>query len=577
MRLDAWPTRAQFQPGEPVALRVRLAGAEPRGRVPLAVRIRSLGELIGRFEAAVDVAADGRATAVIDLTGTELASGGRAAAGYAAELVPDGAGGGRTTTAFDIAEHWAAAPRYGFFTDFGPDEDAAESERRAEAMLKLHLNVVQFYDWMASHHTFLPPGEEFTDPLGRRLSLAVVRRKVQLAHERGMAALGYGALYGAEEAFSHAHPDWLLYDDAERPMHLADLFYLQDFTEASPWRAWILDQYEQALASIGFDGIHIDQYGFPKWAKSKAGGSWRTVDVGASFPGFVEEAARRILAVRAEGGSIFNCVNAWPLEGMTQAGADAATYIEVWEPHITYRDLYELVRRARVLRPAKQVILAAYLHPFHPERPQPGAGALNAFRLANAAVHASGGFHLISGEGDALLTDAYYPRYARLDDAQFAAVRRYADFIVRNGELLSAPSGADLAWTHVGPTNGLIELSHPELGAYGAGARPDSLWVIGREMRDGIALQLVNLRGLVSDEWNVDHPQAPLPLEDVQLRVRIVDDVTGVWWDTPDDDVGIARPLSFEMREEREGRFLYARLPRVDVWSSIWWRSGGEA
>jgi hypothetical protein len=30
------------------------------------------------------------------------------------------------------------------------------------------------------------------------------------------------------------------------------------------------------------------------------------------------------------------------------------------------------------------------------------------------------------------------------------------------------------------------------------------------------------------------------------------------------------------MRKEREGRFLYARLPRVDVWSSIWWRSGGE-
>src|SRR5581483_1801682 len=110
-------------------------------------------------------------------------------------------------------------------------------------LLRLHVNVVQFYDWMASHHSFLPETDEFTDPLGRRLSLEVVRRKIALAHERGMVALAYGALYGAEAGFSLAHPDWLLYDGRHEPLALADIFYLQDFGPQSPWREWIIEQY----------------------------------------------------------------------------------------------------------------------------------------------------------------------------------------------------------------------------------------------------------------------------------------------------------------------------------------------
>ena len=33
----------------------------------------------------------------------------------------------------------------------------------------------------------------------------------------------------------------------------------------------------------------------------------------------------------------------------------------------TYRDLYDLIRRARELRPRKHIILAAYLRAFHPD------------------------------------------------------------------------------------------------------------------------------------------------------------------------------------------------------------------
>jgi dextranase len=355
-----------------------------------------------------------------------------------------------------------------------------------------------------------------------------------------------------------------------QPLALAEIFYLQDFSPSSPWRDWIEAQYESAIASLGFDGIHIDQYGFPKRALSRASGTWRELDIGAEFPGFVEEACRRILARRPDGGSIFNCVNAWPLDAMPAVASDAATYIEVWEPHSSYRDLYDLVRRARTLRPDKAVILAAYLLPFSPDRPRT-AGAMTTFRLTSAAIGASGGFHLIAGEGNALLTEAYYPRYGRLGPVEMEVVRSYADFGVRNTTRLHDVGATDIAWTHVGPTNDLITLDHPSLGFYGAGAVPDSLWVVGREVGLTTVLHLVNLRGLVSDAWNVEQPSGPSPIDEITLRVRVTGAVRGVWWDTPDDREGTARALPYDIVETSEGRFLVVRLPRIEVWSMVWW------
>jgi len=556
--LAIWPTHAQLRPDEPLALAISAGEGGP-----LVVRVLDGTRVVAERE----VAATGPGQLQVSLP---LPTG--SLTGYGIEVASRTEPSRRATTAIDVAPHWAAAPRYGFFADFAPGETPEESTRRADDLLRLHVNVVQFYDWMASHHTFLPETDEFTDPLGRRLSHEVVRRKVALAHERGMAALAYGALYGAEAEFSLAHPDWLLYDGRHEPLALADIFYLQDFGPQSPWREWIIGQYEQAVDLLGFDGIHIDQYGYPKSALSRLGGAWHAFDVGAAFPGFVEEATGRVLERRPDGGSIFNCVNAWPLDAMPQVTRDAATYIEVWEPHTRYRDLYDLVRRARMLRPDKAVILSAYLLPFSPDTER-APGALLAFRLASAAIAASGGFHLIAGEGDALLSEAYYPRYGRLDEAEATVVRRYADFAVRNTSRLHAVGATDIAWTHVGPVSDFILLSHPELGEYGAGAHADSLWVVGRQLEDTTVLGCINLRGLASDAWNVEQPASPRPLEGLEVRTRIAGDVHGVWWDTPDDAIGLARSIPFEIVETADGRFLVFRLPRIDVWSMVWWQT----
>ena len=578
--LSIWPTQAQFRPGQPVGFRITANDASP-GR--LDVHGRVIGGALWRatdqarespeFDLVLEVGADGSAVgeASIELGAVDLPP--RQAVGFAVR-VEDAASGAFATTAFDVAEHWTSAPRYGFFSDFSSDETAEESRARADEMLRSHLNVIQFYDWMYSHHTLVPPAAEFVDPLGRHLSRDLGRRKVDLAHERGMAAIAYGALYGAELDFSEQHPDWLLYDGKHTALELADIFYLQDIRPVSGWRRWIIDQYRLAVTEMGFDGIHIDQYGYPKRSLSKATGEWEEVDLGAEFAGFVEQACTEVLDIAPDGGSIFNLVNAWPLGEMKSVTADAATYIEVWEPHSTYRDLYDLISRARALRPDKHVILAAYLRSFHPVDGRSN-GAMNAFRLAWAAIASSGGFHLIIGEGTGLLTEAYYPNYGHLSGAEAVVLRSYADFVVRHTAALHS-AGADIAWTSVGPTNDVVLLDHPDLPidhrmGYSAGAVLGTVWVTGRDFGPVTVLNLVNLVGVKSDVWNSDQPDAPASFEGIEVRAVVTGGVAGVWWDTPDDEIGTPRTIDFEVVDDEKNRFLVFRLPSLDYWSLVWW------
>lgn len=535
--------------------------------VELTAEITALGAPVLRMAATAETDGAGRVDTILtaDLSDDRTPSG---ATGYAAVLRANGRNfEASATTAFDVARHWSDAPRYGFLSDFGPDETPAESARRLDLMLKLHLNVIQFYDWMPNHYRLVPETPEYTDSLGRRLSRAMVERKIALCHERGMAALAYGALYGAEKEFSERHPDWLLYGGSRRPLHLADKFYLQDISTDSPWRPWILGEYERVLQELAFDGIHIDQYGFPKQALSQVGGGWHAVDLAAEFPSFVEEACSQLRELRPGGGNIFNCVNAWPLEAMAQVRSDAATYVEVWEPHERYRDLYELIRRARSLRPDKAVVLAAYLRPFHPDTIRP-EGALAAFRLAFAAVATSGGSQLIAGEGEGLLAEAYYPRHGRLTEPELAVVRRYFDFAVRNVDLLLGGGGVDHAWTDVGPTNEVIVLEHPRLSWYGAGARPGSLWTIVRRQGSRTVLHLINLP--VDDRWNVPHAE-PESIADLRIRIRVTDQPSAAWWDTPDDGTGVARPLAVEVTATRNDLEVILTVPQVAIWTTVWW------
>jgi dextranase len=572
---DAYPARALSRPGGTVELRIELDNSGDAVEATLTGELRENGRVVARAAVPIGLVAGRQAHSL------ELALPPESPRGYEAVLrveavgddEPSGAGPAEgvgpsaetvvARTAVLVVRHWREAPRYGFLSEFAPGEPSLD---RVAQLARYHLTVVQFYDWMYRHWRFLPPGdqapgagleEEFEDAMGRRLSLATVRRRIEACREAGMAALAYGAVYGAEPEFVRDRPDWVLRDAHGEQLSLIDLFFITDLRPGAPWREHILREFEAAMNGAGFDGIHMDQYGFPKWSYDANGSA---VDLGACFGGLIDEAARRVSTLREGAAVLFNAVNNWPIERI--AGSDqAAVYIEVWPPHDSYRDLVDLVRRARDLA-GRQAILAAYLEPFR----EGGAGAEEAALLATAVIASAGGFHLLLGEGDAVLRDPYYPNHGRMTPEFARRMRLYYDHTAALHHYLYDPSLEVADDTLAGGINTEITL---EGWAASSVPRAGAVWLTVRRRGPQLVVNLVNITGGNDDRWNAPK-EAPPALEGLALGLSRLFRIRRATWSSPDEGAG-----TYELDAAPHGSSGAGRggtllvLPPLRTWATL--------
>jgi dextranase len=486
------PERPGFAPGEPWRLRLTIRAAEPADAV-----VRAWPAWPGGPDARAGAAARRvrlpRGTSQVSC---EIASPPGEERGYLVEASVQTAGGtGHGLGSADVLADWRADPRYGFLSEFGPA--ASGQQDRAAALAGLHLNCAQFYDWMYRHDQLLPPRDTFRDPVGRLLSLASVRASIAACRDRGIAALGYAAVYAGLPDFAAAHRGWQITDAAGRPEHLAELFYLMN--PAGPgWRRHLLGQLDGALDALGFDGFHLDQYGYPRAAWDDAG---RLVDVGAGLAGMARAAAALVAARRPGGGVIANAVNAWPLDEFA-AVPQVASYIEVWPPHTRYEDLTALADRAR--RAASRPVLLAAYPAFlrRPPRPAPGPAGYGLGYLI-AVTLASGAWPLLAGEGGRVLADPYYPNHVAPPAAARAMLARLLGFGVAFRGWLRGPlvHPAEPAFVAGPAAEWRLSLPHsarPEPGRVWARASTSPGWTV---------LSLVNLLEVQDPSW--DRPQPP--------------------------------------------------------------------
>ncbi|HEV3310733.1 MAG TPA: glycoside hydrolase family 66 protein [Chloroflexota bacterium] len=541
MRLiDCSPDRAYFTPGEKGAIRIQVS---PDAVGHAAVRL----EVIDLDRTVADVRA--KVTHAHQTLSIELPP--KPGMGYGLRLTlldAESREVDRSETSVDVQRSWVDAPRYGFLSDFSPGADHAA---RADEMLRRHINVVQFYDWMYRHYQFLPPADPFTDVLGRTLSLASVKSAVTAAHERGMGAIAYGSVYGAESEYALKHKDELLYDaPGGNPISLSEVFYLQD-VRPGPWRTLILGQYREAVKKVDFDGIHADQYGFPTEAYDQKGD---LVEMGPALAGMVGAAQRSVVGDGGEG-IIFNCVTNWPI-GDVAPEPQLCMYIEVWPPYIALQDLFDLVKGARELAPSRQVILAAYMscaagmdakegysHWAEPwgisDATTPDA-AEAATLLTSATIHGAGGFHLLLGEGTGMLANPYYPKFVVPGKSFRSRLVQHWDFIVRYTAYLFDRS---LEYR----SSGLMDSGH--------------LWTIHRSGPRCDTLSLIN--GKPQDQWNVLKPHPPRR-RNVAIEMPSPKGVTAVFAANPDGDADAVR-LHFT----ESGGNLKFTVPSVDIWTLI--------
>jgi dextranase len=482
---ELYALKAFYRPAEALTFRAEIQSTAP-SRVALCLKLVRPEGTAQVIERSIEL---DRGVAEVDFV-AEVRGTGRH--GYLVELEAKDDRGNRATavSAADVLRSWIEDPRYGFLSDFAPNDQSIE-ERVARSS-RFHLNCLQFYDWMYRHYRLLPPRDRFTDALGRGLSLRTVRRAIDACHQHRIGALAYAAIYAAEPEFFRRHRKWGLFRADGSSHMLGDLFHLMDLTPSAPWVRHMLGDLKRTLQYVPFDGFHLDQYGFPRVAYTSAGA---LRDLANDFASFIDEAARVTRRQRTDAGVIFNAVNAWPVERVARRN-QVATYVEVWPPHTTYTDLVSIVRRCHDLAPGQPVILAAYASFLALKPPQRKAAP--SLALLSAIIFGAGAWHLLLGEGEAALTQAYYPKYVGLPPATVRTLRRYYDFAVGYREFLRDPALREVAATFVDSDEPSFAASVP----YSSEPKAGRVWTGIRTKPGWMVISLVNLLDEPDLRWD---------------------------------------------------------------------------
>lgn len=462
-------------------------------------------------------------------------------------------------TACDRAESWKCAPRYGFLSDFSEQE--SNDFQDVHELNKYHLNIIQFYDWAYRHHDFFPPQSNFKDIMGKESSIDVVKQKIQYVRQYNMKPFAYGAVYGAESEYEHCS-DYALYDSNKQVMKFIDCIYFMDIHKSCGWHQHIIDEYRKAI-EFGFQGIHMDQYGCLKEAYAKkSDGTFVLRELRNDFSELIDDTKDEL----GDQGVIFNAVNNWPIDTVANAKQDCV-YIEVWPPNDTYNDLNNLISNAKRYAPSKQVILSAYLHPFkdHEDKKECENTAL----LTMATIFSSGGFHLLIGEGNGVLTEAYYPDYYPVKDNSFLLqLHSYYDFIVAYEELLYDFALVDDTRTYTGGINDDYLFDGADFSTV---AQPNKVWTQIKHNKNHKIIHLVNFTDVINMNWNEPKTSLPRFLQNIAVNALIVEDVESVSLASPDFEHGKSQKLDFAYRNRGDGkRAVEFTIPELKVWDMIY-------
>lgn len=430
---------------------------------------------------------------------------------------------GSVSTAFDVLTNWTDFPRYGYLCDF--QKDRPDPFTSLCALLPFHINGLQFYDWQYRHDQLVSPTDFFIDPLGRELSLPVIKELIQSAHQYGMAALAYLAVYAASSEFWEEHKIWGMFDAKGTPYTFEDFLGLMDPSPGSPWALHLLDRCDQVEYDLDFDGFHVDQYGEPKQAFCSTG---KEIDLPNAFVAFINTLKERFSKTTV----LFNAVGNWPIEALANSNQDF-NYIEIWPPTPSYSEIEKIVIGARKKSGNKPVVIAQYLH----------ADQLANIQLSNSIILACGGTRIELGEQARLLADPYFPKHEKMSSELANHIRKTSDFVVRYGELL-------------GPTAKNIKPLINEV--------PEDLKVICRETRNHRIINLINMRGLADQMWTEKH-SAPTPLEKFHIETELSQQIKKIWWASPDADQIDLLPCNYRT----EGLKVSIDIPILHYWVMI--------
>ncbi|MCD6462835.1 MAG: hypothetical protein J7L52_03955, partial [Thermotogae bacterium] len=240
-----------------------------------------------------------------------------------------------------VGERWTDFPVYGYLANFEPER--YDVDKTVDWLAQYHINALQYYDWMYDYHELVyDKGDLYKDAWGRKrlISNRVLKKLIDGARRRNIASMAYVSIYGVHRSVADQHPDWVLYTRKGteiKPLDFSEKLCIMNTYRNSGWTKLLLKECEKAV-EYGFDGIHLDQYGYPKDGETLIleDGSYVSYMTSKGFREFVT-----MLKERIDKPIFFNYVDNWPTELQNDLET-SVVYIEPWECCPTLRELSQI-------------------------------------------------------------------------------------------------------------------------------------------------------------------------------------------------------------------------------------------
>ncbi|MDE3130168.1 MAG: hypothetical protein KGL16_03370 [Acidobacteriota bacterium] len=436
-------------------------------------------------------------------------------------------------------------PIAGFATSF----DAASVPSTLAWLRRLRCTVVQVYDWMERYSTPLGPMARYRDPLGREIDRGALAALVAGIRRAGAVAQAYAPVAAADRG---ADAQWRLNRNDGAPESLGDLLDIMDPGSPAWQRQWI-ERYGTAADVIGFNGFHLDTYGYPRGAVDADGDALPLAERYASF-------IRAVRAARPHDVISFNQVNGVPA-GIEPPDPPGFRYVEVWPPNDRWRHLEALMARSagRRSRPRGDT-LAIYPPVWSDDR----GGALRTVVLTEAIATMLGAGTMMLGDAGGVLRHPYYVDHERLAPDELETVLAWHRFGLRCRDLFK--QGADTSWCELDDENAAVTVSAA------APARPEpvaeSLFVRVLRSDKTLVVSLLDLTGSRDGSWSGATAPGTCARAEVTALVDRPDR-----WRAQVAVLGRAggrfAPLDLREGPHREGRAVICAVPIATGWSVL--------
>jgi Glycosyl hydrolase family 66 len=298
---------------------------------------------------------------------------------------------------------------YGYFTDYTCMDEATARARVDNLVDAFGVTDVQFYDWFVDYQT-PTAGSQWTDPWfhQRTICLQTIEWYVDELHQQGARAWAYVQSIASEDA-TLANADAGIYPlidstgqqaqigpspDVQHPLYFAN----------AGWATHQVGVWGQAVADLGFDGIHWDTLG------PIAGDSAAET---AGFHDFLNTASPLLQSLGLL--QTLNFVNvSWWDESLLSVVA--FPYAEVWSMAIE-QQLY-----TQMASPAMQARWGVM--PFYPSVDTPDGWTQSQTMIARWNEAPQHHLHyLVVGDGQMRLVNEYFPSGVPLTSDEVAALK----------------------------------------------------------------------------------------------------------------------------------------------------------